>query len=103
LSLFSGHGDHLWTIQPDYIGQGSCPVTWHSQEEQLIWMNTSGPVQAFYDGYGRRLKKLPELGRLWGDRMRRDVTTRAARIGQDPWDYLTVTVDGVLYAFGPER
>jgi hypothetical protein len=101
LTLFSGYGDHLWSIQPDYIGQGSCPVTWGDLDAQLIWMNTSGPVQAFYDGYGRRVKTLPELSKLWGDRMRRDVVTRAVRIGTDPWDYLTVTLDDNLYAFGP--
>ncbi len=102
LTLFSGHGDRLWSIQPDYIGQGSCPVSWPSGEAQLIWANTSGPVQAFYDGYGQLVKSLPTLGSLWGERMRREVVTRPVRIGKDPWDYLTLTVAGKLYAFGPE-
>jgi hypothetical protein len=102
LTLFSGHGDRLWSIQPDYIGQGSCPVTWGDSEIQLIWMNTSGPVQAFYDGYGQRVKLLPALSRLWGDRMRRDVGSRAVRIGSAATDYLAMTVEGRLYAYGPE-
>ena len=66
LSLFSGYGDRLWTIQPDYLGQGSTGVHWGNMETQLIWMNTSGPVQSFYDGCGRRVKQLTELQHIWG-------------------------------------
>ena len=66
----SGYGDRLWTIQPDYIGQGSCPIQWGNLDAKLIWANTTGPVQAFYDGYGRRVKELTELRRLCGDRLR---------------------------------
>lgn len=101
LTLFSGQGDRLWSIQPDYIGQGSCPVIWGDSNVQLIWANTSGPVQAFYDGYGRLVKKLPALERLWGGRMRRAVGTKVARMGDDPTELLCVTVEGKLYAFGP--
>jgi hypothetical protein len=101
LTLFSGYGDRLWSIQPDYIGQGSCPVTWGNEEEQLIWMNTSGPVQSLYDGYGRRVKDLPELRRLWGNRMRREVSTRVIRMGNDPTELLCIAVEGKMYIFGP--
>ena len=103
LTLFSGQGDRLWSIQPDYIGQGSCPVWWGNRDEQLIWTNTTGPVQALYDGHGRRVKPLPELSRLWGDRMRSDVRTFTARMGTDPQELLCIAVDGRLYAFGPAR
>jgi len=102
LTLFSGHGDRLWTIQPDYVGQGSCPVTWGQREEQLIWTNTSGPVQAFYDGHGRMVKDLPELRRLWGNRMRRDVSTGVIHMGNDPTELLSITVEGKMYVFGPK-
>lgn len=101
LTLFSGYGDRLWTIQPDYLGQGSCPVTWGDMDEQLIWMNTSGPVQALYDGNGRRVKDLPELKQLWGNRMRKDVNTHVARMGYDPTELLCIAFDGKMYAFGP--
>ena len=101
LTLFSGQGDRLWSIQPDYIGQGSCPVWWGNRDEQLIWTNTSGPVQALYDGHGRRVKQLPELQKLWGDRMRGDVRTFTARMGRNPQELLCMAVDGRLYAFGP--
>ena len=102
LTLFSGAGDRLWSIQPDFIGQGSCPVWWGDSETQLIWTNTSGPVQAFYDGYGRRVKELTELQRLWGNRMRRDVQTTVIRMGSDPAELLAMTVEGKLHAFGPQ-
>jgi len=99
LTLFSGAGDRLWTIQPDYIGQGSCPVRWG--EMTFIWMNTTGPVQSFYDGYGKRVKELTELKRLWGARMRRDVATSVARMGDDTAQFLCLTVEGKMYVFGP--
>jgi hypothetical protein len=102
LSLFSGYGDRLWTIQPDYIGQGSRPVTWNDEEEQLIWMNTSGEVQSLYDGFGRCVKDLPELRQLWGNRMRRDLSTYVTRMGDDPTQLLCLALGGKIYAFGPE-
>jgi hypothetical protein len=103
LNLFSGHGDRLWTIQPDYMGQGSCPVTWGDEDEQLIWMNTTGPVQALYNGHGQRVKDMPELQRLWGKRMRRDVGTVVTRMGGDPRELICLALDGKIYAFGPEN
>jgi hypothetical protein len=102
LTLFSGRGERLWSTQPDYIGQGSCLVWWGGADVQLIWTNTSGPVQAFYDGYGRRVKVLSELSLLWGDRLRRDVATGVIRMGSDGIDYLSMTLDNKLYVFGPQ-
>jgi hypothetical protein len=102
LTLFSGRGERLWSIQPDYIGQGSCPVQWGAADTQLIWVNTSGPIQALYDGYGQRVKALSELSLLWGDRMRRDVATGVIRMGSDVTDYLSLTVDSRMFVFGPE-
>jgi hypothetical protein len=102
LMLFSGHGDRLWTIQPDYIGEGSFPVRWGERKTDLLWANTSGPVQAFYDGHGRKVKDLPILRERWGQRMRHEVQRSVVRMGTDPRELLTLTVDGVLYAYGPE-
>jgi len=103
LTLFSGHGDRLWTIQPDYIGQGSCPVKWGDVNPQLIWMNTTGPVQSFYDGYGRCVKELTELRRLWGERLRTNAGARPIRMGTDTTDFLCLSLDGNMYVFGPEN
>jgi hypothetical protein len=102
LTLFSGKGERLWTIQPDNVGQGSRPVTWPGSDTQLIWANTTGPVQAFYDGHGRSVKQLPELARLWGDRAVREVSAVPIRMGADGIEYLSLTVDGTLHAFAPE-
>lgn len=101
LNLFSGYGDRLWTIQPDYMGQGSCPVTWGDPEEQLIWMNTTGQVQSLYDGHGRRVKILHELRDLWENRMRKDVSTFVTRMGTDPTELICIAFDGKIYAFKP--
>jgi hypothetical protein len=101
LNLFSGYGDRLWTIQPDYMGQGSCPVTWGDPEEQLIWMNTTGQVQSLYDGRGQRVKILHELRELWGNRMRKDVSTFVTRMGTDPTELICIAFDGKIYAFKP--
>lgn len=103
LTLFSGHGDRLWTIQPDYIGQGAHPVQWGDAETKLIWTKTTGGVQSFYDGYGRRVKNLTKLRRLWGDRMRTQVGARSIRMGKETTDYLCLSLDGKIYVFGPEE
>lgn len=102
LTLFSGYGDRLWTIQPDYIGQGSRPIQWGNLKSKLIWTNTTGSAQAFYDGYGRRVKELTELRRLCGDRLRTGFGVSANRIGRDATDYLCLSLDGKMYVFGPK-
>ena len=102
LTLFSGRGERLWSMQPDYIGQGSCFVTWPGGRPQLIWTNTSGPAQALYDGFGRRVRLLPALWKRWADRMRRNVASEVIRIGEDGTEYLTLTCDGKVHAFGPQ-
>jgi len=102
LTLFSGYGDQLWTIQPDYIGQGSCPVQWGNITPKLIWMNTTGPVQSLYDGYGRHVKELTKLRRLWGNRLRTEVRSQTIRMGKEKTDYLSISLEGKMYIFGPE-
>jgi hypothetical protein len=101
LTLFSGRGDRLWSIQPDYLGQGSCPVSWGSGDEQLIWSNTTAGAQAFYDGNGRLVKDLPEIRDAYGTRMRKDVATSVVRMGEDPRDLLAVRAAGRLRVYGP--
>jgi hypothetical protein len=103
LTLFSGHGDRLWTIQPDYIGQGSCPIQWGNVAPKLIWMNTTGPVQSLYDSYGRRVKELTELRRLWGDRFRTNISASPIRMGENLTDYISLSLDGKMYVFGPNE
>lgn len=105
LTLFSGRGERLWSIQPDYVGQGATPVTWGSAGHRLLWTNTSAQAQALWDGHGNRVKQLPALSETWGNRMSREVGRRGApvRIGTDPVEYLTLTVDGIMHVFGPDE
>ncbi len=103
LTLFSGRGERLWTIQPDYVGQGATPIVWGSAGHQLIWTNTSRDAQAFWDGYGRRVKRLRELSERWGNRMSREVGRggKSIRFGKEARDVITLTVEGKLYIYGP--
>jgi hypothetical protein len=105
LTLFSGRGERLWTIQPDYIGQGATPVTWGSAGHPLVWTNTSAQAQALWGGQGNRVKRLPALSETWGNRMSREVgrSGTPVRIGTDLTEYLTLTVDRVMHVFGPDE
>ncbi|MGQ9609102.1 MAG: hypothetical protein ACUVWN_07365 [bacterium] len=102
LTLFSGSGDRLWTIQPDYIGQGAVPVQWGNLETKLIWTNTTFNALAFYDGYGRRVKELEELKRILRERSRAGFSVSKIRIGTEQSDYLCLAIDGKMYIFGPK-
>ena len=66
------------------------------------WVNGTGEVQVFYEGHGRKIRELPALPRLRGDRMRRDVRTGVVRLGCDPTDFLSMTIEGTMHLFGPE-
>ncbi len=57
------------------------------------------PVQALYDGYGRRVKDLPELWQLWGRLMRRAVSTKVVRTRNKPTELLCIAFGGKLYMF----
>ncbi|MBT4500228.1 MAG: hypothetical protein HOC74_21040 [Gemmatimonadetes bacterium] len=102
LTLFSGRGDRLWTIQPDYAGQGSTPISWLPDQPQLLWTNTSEAVQAFYEGHGRRLKQLPVLSALWQGRPRAQVGNFTVHIGTDPQEYIAVAIENQMHIFGPD-
>ena len=102
LTLLSGRGERLWTIQPDYIGQGATPVDWLVGEAQLIWTNTSAAAQALYNGYGEKVKELVELSRLWGDRPRREVGGQTLRMGKNAAEYMALSLEGKTYVFGPK-
>jgi hypothetical protein len=103
LTLFSGRGDRLWSIQPDYIGQGAQMVRWRKREAQLIWTNTSREALALYDGYGRRVKELPALQAAFGERPRREVTASVVRLGTDAADLLALTIEGRMLLYAPQE
>jgi len=102
LTLLSGRGERLWTIQPDYVLQGSCPVQWVEGGPQHIWLNTSPEGQGLYDGHGRLVKPLDTMRRLWGDRTRMDIQCQALRREPNACDLLGVKVGGRIRLFAPE-
>jgi len=99
MTLLAGDGTRLWTIQPDYVGQGCAQINWAGRN--LLWTNTSRGVQALYDGYGRKVKTLAELVRAYGDGPRMEVSTTVIRRGDDPGEYLALGSGGKLRLFGP--
>ena len=103
LTLISGQGERLWTIQPDYVGQGATPIRWGAEGTPFVWTNTSRHGQALYDGNGRLVRRLTDLSAVWGEGMDRRRRGYAVRIGCDATDYLTLASDGVLYVFGPDE
>lgn len=102
ITLLAGDGSRLWSIQPDYIGQGCVQVNWNGRN--LLWTNTSGAVQALYDGYGRKVRHLPELGRIFADQPPRfrAVAARVVRRGLDSREMLSLQSADRLYVFAPD-
>jgi len=100
ITLLAGDGSRLWSIQPDYVGQGCAQVSWAGRN--LLWTNTSRQVQGLYDGEGRLARPLPEVTRLYGDAPRMEVSTAVIRRGGDPQEYLALGARGSLYLFGPD-
>ena len=99
ITLLAGDGTRLWTIQPDYVGQGCAQINWAGRN--LLWTNTSRQVQALYDGHGQKVKALTELVQAYGDGPRKDVVTTVIRRGTDPRELLALGSGGKLHLFGP--
>lgn len=101
MTLLAGDGTRLWTIQPDYVGQGCAQINWAGRN--LLWTNTSRQVQALYDGYGRKVNDLVELTRAYGDGPRMDVSTTVICRGDDPRELLALGSGTKLHIFGPKE
>jgi len=102
ITLFSGRGDRLWTIQPDYIGEGTLPVQWLPEGPQHIWVNTSYAGQGLYDGSGALVHPLQRIRDLWGgERLVWDVKNYALRVSPDGPDLLGVGIGRRVVLFGP--
>jgi len=100
LTLFSGRGERLWTIQPDYILQGSWPVQWTPDGPQHIWLNTTCEAQGLYDGFGRLVKPLNRVRELWQGRRPGQCLSRVLRRGPNGPGLLAVQIDDALHVFG---
>jgi len=102
LTLFSGRGERLWSIQPDYLGQGSCPVQWSPTGPQHIWVNTSWEAFGLYDGFGRMVKPLAQMRRLGREQNATPSETCVVRRAPEQPDLLGLKFGRRLYLFGPQ-
>lgn len=101
ISLFSGHGERLWTIQPDFIGEGSKPVQWLPDGPQHLWHNTSPEAMGLYDGYGKLVQPLEAIRELITGKYQ--CQTQVLKRKPDGTDLLGVQVDQTLHLFGVKK
>lgn len=98
LTLFSGRGDRLWSIQPDYMLQGTGPVQWIPDGPQHIWCCRSLMAMGLYDGYGRLVKPLAKLRKLYGKGTKKP--THVLRRTPAGPDLLGLQIGDTLHLFG---
>jgi hypothetical protein len=100
LTGLDGEANRLWTIQPDYIGQGCLPVRVKGQAYNLLWVNTSRQSQGIYDGDGEFVAGLPGIQRIWdtceAKQLRSMVLETSPHSGPD---LLAIHVDRELHLF----
>ncbi len=99
LTLFSGRGDRLWSIQPDFVLQGCAPVQWTPEGPQHIWCCMSARAMGLYDGYGRLVKPLNKIRALYGEGTKKPV--KHLRRTPGGTDLLGLRVGDQLRLFGP--
>lgn len=100
-NLFKGAGDRIWSIQVDYRFLIPILVRWGDNPFPFIWANGSANVQAFYDGYGRLIKRLPALSELHGGYGQSKINKSVIRMGYDDTEYLALIVGSRMHIFGP--
>lgn len=103
LTLFSGDGKRLWSIQPDYILQGACPVRWTPAGPQLIWINTTHHAFGLYDGYGQMVSPLTSMRELCRQHPREQVVGLRLSPGPGWSDLLALRYGDNLHVFGREQ
>lgn len=103
ITLLSGRGERMWTLQPDYILQGTRPVQWFEEGPQHIWLNTSAEAQGLYDGYGNFVRPLDPVRQLWKDHTPMDINSRVLRRSPKGPDLLAVQVEDRIHLFAPEE
>lgn len=102
LTLFSNQGERLWTIQPDYILQESCPIQWEECGPQHFWLNTTEESQGLYNGHGELEQPLDPVRAVWKGHTALDVQSTAIRRSPtDLVDTLAVTAGNIVHFFSP--
>jgi hypothetical protein len=100
ITLLSGRGERLWTIQPDFIGQGSVAVRWAPGDVQHLWHNTSAGAMGLYDGHGQLVNPLDPLRRLSAGRFGVEAQALARQPGGP--DALVLHIGDVWHVFAPQ-
>lgn len=104
ITSFDPEGGRLWTIQPDFIGQGCTPVRVSGKKYDLLWTNTTGASQGLYDGTGEFVAHLPEAQVLWSGKSRRKVATLVLASGAHTGkDIMAVQTAGAVHLFKVEQ
>lgn len=102
LTLFSGLGDRLWTIQPSFIPAAN-PVQWLAEGPQHLWVNSTCAALGLYDGYGRCVSELPAVRAAWGDHPPNEVRASVLQRAADGPELLALTIADRVMLFGAER
>lgn len=103
LTLFSGRGDRLWSIQPDFILQGACPVQWVPEGPQHIWHNTTPDRMALYDGHGREALPLDAPRRLLAGRPPRSYKCISLRQSPEAPHLLGIQLNRRIHLYGNQE
>ncbi len=101
LTLFSGLGERLWSIQPGYIPTAH-PVQWLPEGPQHLWTTATRECLALYDGSGRAVLPLDAVADAWGERSASQVSTSVLRASPGGHDLLALTIDDRMLLFGPD-
>jgi len=97
LTLFSGCGERLWSIQPDYVLQGTRPVQWVPDGPQHIWLNTTRSAFGLYDGWGQLMKPLDAMRELYEPVTK--AQCYALRPTPEATDHLAIQVGDGIHVF----
>lgn len=100
LTLFSGLGERLWSIQPAYIPIAR-PVQWLPDGPQHLWACATREALALYDGFGQPARPLDAVARAWGGRPTTEVGASVLRREPGGRDMLALTIESHIILFGP--
>jgi len=101
LTLFSGLGDRLWSIQPSFI-PAATPVQWLAGGPQHLWVNSTCGALGLYDGYGRCVSELDAVRAAWGARPPNEVRASVLQRSVDGPELLALTIEDRVVLFRAE-
>lgn len=54
-AFYSALGEHLFTFQPDFVGQQGEPVNWRGDGEELVFIRSSARAYGLWNAWGQRV------------------------------------------------